>query len=66
MIASRHYISAVWIVAGAKEPSWGAWHEGFGLKEPAHAFIIDRAGKIDAEGEIDRMAKRALHLARQE
>lgn len=49
---------------GANEPSWGAWHERFGLKLPTHAFVIDRDGKIAAEGDVGKLAQQAVQLAR--
>jgi hypothetical protein len=51
---------------GASEPSWGALHESFGVKNPTHAFVIGRDGKIAAEGSIDRMIRKAGELARKD
>lgn len=48
---------------GAKEPSWGRFYESFGLRDVSHAFVIDRAGKIAAEGAIHRIAAKALRIA---
>lgn len=50
---------------GAMEPSWGALYESFDLKDPTHAFVIDRAGNIAAEGSIDQMIEAASALSRQ-
>lgn len=49
---------------GAKEPSWGKFYESFGLRDVSHAFVIDRAGKVAAEGSIDRMVPKAIAIAR--
>jgi peroxiredoxin len=50
---------------GSKEPSWGAWHERFGLKQPTHAFVIDRDGKIAAEGDLGKLVRQAIQTADQ-
>lgn len=50
---------------GGKEPSWGKFYEDFRLRDVSHAFVIDRTGKIAAEGWIDRMVPKAIAIARQ-
>lgn len=50
---------------GATEPSWGALYESFDLRDPTHAFVIDRDGNIAAEGTIDKMIQAASARSQQ-